>query len=129
MLKNYLVNTCIFQSLKGFNEFNEPVFGSVETVEQYLITKEGYFVIDRNNNYIKLGEKNIIVDNATIIRCRLIDKFKQITNEKGDIVISSGIIQCIEPIKVGDLINDRKVISVTCMTGLDGVVGYKGYLQ
>ena len=63
------------------------------------------------------------------IKCRIVNKFKQITNEKGDTVVSSGIIQCIGPIKVGDLINDRKVISVSYMTGLDGVIGYKGYLQ
>ena len=129
MLSSYLMQACVFQSLKGFNEFNEPIYGSVETKEKYLITKDGYFVIDKNNNYIKLGEENIIVENATIIRCRIIDKFKQITNEKSNVVISSGIIQCIEPIKVGDLINDRRVISVSYMTGLDGVIGYKGYLQ
>ena len=63
------------------------------------------------------------------IKCRIVNKFKQITNEKGNVVISSGIIQCIEPVKIGDLINDRKVISVSHMTGLDGVIGYKGYLQ
>ena len=63
------------------------------------------------------------------IKCRIVNKFKQITNEKGNVVISSGIIQCIEPVKIGDLINSRKVISVSHMTGLDGVIGYKGYLQ
>ena len=68
-------------------------------------------------------------DEAKEIKCRIVNKFKQITNEKGDMVISSGIIQCMEPIKIGDLINDRKVISVSYMTGLDGVIGYKGYLQ
>ena len=63
------------------------------------------------------------------IKCRLIDKFKQISNEKGEIVVSSGIIQCEYPIKVGYLINGRKVISVTSMNGLDEIFGYKGYLQ
>ena len=129
MLSNYLTNICIFQSLKGFNEFNEPIYGSVETKEKYLITKSGYFVIDKNNNYIKLGEENIIVENATKIRCRIINGFKQVTNEKGSITISSGIIQCIEPIKVGDLIDGREIISVTNIVGLDGLIGYKGYLQ
>ena len=66
-------------------------------------------------------------NDAKEIKCRIVNKFKQITNEKGNVVISSGIIQCIEPIKIGDLINDRKVISVSHMRGLDGVVGYKGY--
>ena len=62
------------------------------------------------------------------IACRLVDKFKVITDSKGDEVVSSGVIQCVEHIKIGDLINDRKVISVSYMTGLDGVVGYRGYL-
>lgn len=62
------------------------------------------------------------------ILCRLVDKFKVITNEKGEEVVSSGVIQCIEHIKTGDLINDRKVISVSYMTSLDGIIGYRGYL-
>ena len=62
------------------------------------------------------------------IACRLVDKFKVITDSKGDEVVSSGVIQCVEHIKTGDLINNRKVISVSYMTGLDGVVGYRGYL-
>ena len=62
------------------------------------------------------------------IACRLVDKFKVITDSKGDEVVSSGVIQCVEHIKTGDLINGRKVISVSYMTGLDGVVGYRGYL-
>ena len=62
------------------------------------------------------------------IACRLVDKFKVITDLKGDEVVSSGVIQCVEHIKTGDLINNRKVISVCYMTGLDGIVGYRGYL-
>lgn len=129
MLSSYLKQTCVMQSLKGYNTYNEPIYGEVETVEKYLVTKNGYFVIDKNNNYIKLGRSNIVVRNATVIRCRIIDNYKKVTNEKGDIVISSGTIQCIEPIKVGDLINNRKVIAVNVMLGLDEIIGYKGYLQ
>lgn len=62
------------------------------------------------------------------IACRLVDKFKVITNSKGEEAVSSGVIQCVEHIKTGDLINDRKVISVSYMTGLDGIIGYRGYL-
>lgn len=62
------------------------------------------------------------------IACRLVDKFKVILNSKGEEVVSSGVVQCVEHIKTGDLINDRKVISVSYMTGLDGIVGYRGYL-
>lgn len=62
------------------------------------------------------------------IVCRLVDKFKVILNSKGEEVVSSGVVQCVEHIKTGDLINDRKVISVSYMTGLDGIVGYRGYL-
>lgn len=62
------------------------------------------------------------------ILCRLVDRFKVITNDKGEEVVSSGVIQCVEHIKTGDLINDRKVISVSYMTSLDDIVGYRGYL-
>lgn len=62
------------------------------------------------------------------ILCRLVDKYKVITDLKGEEVVSSGVIQCVENIKAGDLINDRKVISVSYMTSLDGIVGYRGYL-
>lgn len=66
------------------------------------------------------GEKEIL--------CRLVDKYKVITDSKGNEVVSSGRIQCVEHIKTGDLINDRKVISVSYMTSLDGIIGYRGYL-
>ncbi|MPN44298.1 hypothetical protein SDC9_191860 [bioreactor metagenome] len=62
------------------------------------------------------------------ILCRLVDKYKVITNSKGDEVVSSGVIQCVEHIKAGDLINNRNVISVSYMTSLDGIIGYRGYL-
>jgi hypothetical protein len=62
------------------------------------------------------------------IACRLIDKFKEITDDKGNKVISSGVIQCVRPIKVGDYINDRKVAAANSVVGLDGIMGYKGYL-
>ena len=63
------------------------------------------------------------------ILCRLLDKYKVITNEKGEEIVSSGVIQCVEHIKAGDMINDRKVISVSYMTSLDGIIGYRGTLQ
>lgn len=62
------------------------------------------------------------------IACRKVDKFKEISNDKGKKVISSGVIQCVEPIAVGDFIEGKKVIAVNAMTGLDGIMGYKGYL-
>ena len=93
MLDSYLLDNCILQSVKGFNEYNEAIY-----------------------------------DNKPI-KCRIINSFKQVTNEKGNITISSGIIQCIDPIKVGDLIDGREIISVTNMTSFNGVIGYKGYLQ
>lgn len=62
------------------------------------------------------------------ITCRLINNFKRITNDKGEEVISSGVIQCEEVIKIGDYIDNRKVIAINSMVSLDGVVGYKGYL-
>lgn len=62
------------------------------------------------------------------IACRIVEKFKEVTDEKGDKVISSGVIQCVDIIKVGDYINDKKLIAVNSMTSLDGIIGYKGYL-
>lgn len=62
------------------------------------------------------------------IDCRLINNFKRIINDKGEEVISSGVVQSEDIINVGDYINDRKVIAVNSMVSLDGVIGYKGYL-
>lgn len=62
------------------------------------------------------------------ISCRLVEKFKQVTNDKGEIVITSSVIQCTEPIKVGDYINNMKVIAINSATDLDGIIGYRGYL-
>lgn len=62
------------------------------------------------------------------IDCRLVEKFKQVTNSKGEIIVTSSVIQCIEPIKVGDYINNMKVESVNSMTDLTKVLGYRGYL-
>lgn len=62
------------------------------------------------------------------VNCRLVEKFNQVKNEKGEIVVTSGVIQCIEQIKVGDYINNTKVISVNSMTSLSDILGYKGYL-
>ena len=62
------------------------------------------------------------------IQCRLVEKFKQVTNDKGEIVVTSSVIQCLEPIKIGDYINNMKVISVNSMTTLEGTIGYRGYL-
>lgn len=62
------------------------------------------------------------------IACRIVDKFKQVSNDKGEMVVSSGVVQCVRPIGVGDFINDRKVIAINSMVGLDGIMGYKGYL-
>ena len=62
------------------------------------------------------------------IACRLVEKFKQVTNDKGEIVITSSVIQCTEPIKVGDYINNMKVIAINSATDLDGIIGYRGYL-
>ena len=78
----------------------------------------------------KAGENdyNEPVFNEKEIECRLVEKFKQVTNEKGEIVITSSVIQCTEPIKVGDYINDMKVIAVNSMTSLEGTIGYRGYL-
>lgn len=63
------------------------------------------------------------------IVCRIVDKFKVITNDKGEEIVSSGVIQCVEHIKTGDLINERKIVSVSYMTSLEGIIGYRGYLQ
>lgn len=62
------------------------------------------------------------------ISCRLVEKFKQVTNDKGDIVVTSSVIQCLELIRVGDYINNMKVIAVNSMTDLEGNIGYRGYL-
>ena len=62
------------------------------------------------------------------IKCRLVEKFKQVTNSKGEIVVTSSVIQCTEPIKVGDYINNMKVIAVNSMTTLEDTIGYRGYL-
>ena len=62
------------------------------------------------------------------IVCRIVEKFKEATDDKGDKVVSSGVIQCVDTIKVGDYINDKKIISINTMTSLDRTIGYKGYL-
>ena len=62
------------------------------------------------------------------IVCRIVEKFKEVTDDKGNKVVSSGVIQCVDTIKVGDYINDKKIISINSMTYLDGIIGYKGYL-
>lgn len=62
------------------------------------------------------------------ISCRLINNFKRVINDKGEEVVSSGVIQCEEVIKIGDYIDDRKVIAINSMVTLDGIIGYKGYL-
>ena len=51
-----------------------------------------------------------------------------IVNDKGEEAVSDGIIQCYESIKVGDYIDNRKVIAVNSIVDLEGVIGYKGYL-
>ena len=62
------------------------------------------------------------------IVCRIVEKFKEVTDDKGNKVVSSGVIQCVDTIKIGDYINDKKIISINSMTSLDGIIGYKGYL-
>ena len=60
------------------------------------------------------------------IACRKVDKFKEVSNDKGEKVISSGVVQCVEPVKVGDYIDDRKVIAVNSMVGLRWNYGIQG---
>lgn len=62
------------------------------------------------------------------IACRLVEKFKEVTDEKGNKVVSSGVIQCVESIRVGDYINDKRIVAVNSMTSLDDILGYRGYL-
>lgn len=69
-----------------------------------------------------------IFGEAKEVKCRLIDRFKRIVNDKGEEAVSDGIIQCYESIKVGDYIDNRKVIAVNSIVDLEGVIGYKGYL-
>lgn len=69
-----------------------------------------------------------IFGEAKEVKCRLIDRFKRIVNDKGEEVVYDGIIQCYEYIKVGDYIDNRKVIAVNSIVDLEGVIGYKGYL-
>lgn len=69
-----------------------------------------------------------IFGEAKEVECRLIDRFKRIVNDKGEEVVSDGIIQCYESIKVGDYIDNRKVIAVNSIVDLEGIIGYKGYL-
>lgn len=91
-------------------------------LKDYLTMKAIYKKVDGVNDY---GESNLVEKE---IECRLIEKFKQVTNKNGDIVITSSVIQCIEPIQVGDYINNMKIIAVNSMTSLEGVIGYRGYL-
>ncbi|HJF35094.1 MAG TPA: hypothetical protein K8U79_03605 [Clostridium perfringens] len=62
------------------------------------------------------------------ISCRIVEKFKEVTDEKGNKVISSCVIQCVDTIKIGDYIDDKKVIAVNSMTSFNRIIGYKGYL-
>ena len=81
-----------------------------------------------HKNKTGLNEYNEPIFEEKEIACRLVEKFKQVTNANGDIVVTSSIIQCLEPINVGDYINDMKVIAVNSMTSLEGIIGYRGYL-
>ena len=69
-----------------------------------------------------------IFGEAKEVKCRLIYRFKRIVNDKGEEAVSDGIIHCYESIKVGDYIDNRKVIAVNSIVDLEGVIGYKGYL-
>ncbi len=91
-------------------------------LEDYMTMKAIY------KKEIGLNDYNEPIFEEKEIKCRLVEKFKQVTNEKGNIVITSSVIQCTEPIKVGDYINDMKVIAVNSMTSLEGTIGYRGYL-
>lgn len=91
-------------------------------LENYLTMKATHKVKIGQNDY----NEPIFIEKE--IKCRLVEKFKQVTNSKGEIVITSSVIQCLEPIKVGDYINNMKVIAVNSMTNLDGNIGYRGYL-
>ena len=62
------------------------------------------------------------------IACRIVNKFKNVSNDKGEIVVSSGVVQCVDIVNVGDFIDSRKVVAVNSMTSLDGIIGYKSYL-
>ena len=86
----------------------------------------GYKVIWKRK--IGVNSYNEPVFEKKEINCRLVEKFKQVTNNKGEIVVTSSVIQCIEPIKVGDYINNMKVITVNSMTDLSKILGYRGYL-
>ena len=79
---------------------------------------------------VRIGENdyNEPIFEEKQIQCRLVEKFKQVTNDKGEIVITSSVIQCTEPIKVSDYINNMKVVAVNSATDLDGIIGYRGYL-
>ena len=81
-----------------------------------------------HKNKTGLNEYNEPIFEEKEIACRLVEKFKQVTNDKGEIVITSSVIQCTEPIKVGDYINNMKVIAINSATDLDGIMGYRGYL-
>ena len=74
------------------------------------------------------NEYNEPIFEENYIRCRLVNGYKVVTNEKGDEVVSSGVVQCLERIKAGDVIDDKKIISVNYATSLDEIIGYKGYL-
>ncbi|HBI94027.1 MAG TPA: hypothetical protein DDY58_17285 [Terrisporobacter glycolicus] len=91
-------------------------------LENYLTMMAIYKSKTGENDY------NEPIFNEKEIKCRLVEKFKQVTNEKGNIVVTSSVIQCIEPIKVGDYINNMKVIAANSMTSLEGTIGYRGYL-
>lgn len=81
-----------------------------------------------HKNKTGLNEYNEPIFEEKEIACRLVEKFKQVTNDKGEIVITSSVIQCTEPIRVGDYINNMKVIAINSATDLDGIIGYRGYL-
>lgn len=91
-------------------------------LEDYMTMKVIY------KKKVVLNDYNEPIFEEKEIKCRLVEKFKQITNDNGEIVITSSVIQCIEPIKVGDYINNMKVIAINSATDLDGIIGYRGYL-
>lgn len=91
-------------------------------LSNYMNMKATLKIKNGVNDY---GEPSFI---EKTVKCRMVDKFKEITNDKGEKVVSSGIVQTLDVIKVGDYINGRKVIAVHSMTSLNEVMGYKGYL-
>lgn len=66
---------------------------------------------------------------STTIKCRFVQKRRQVRNAQGESVLSEAAVNCIEAVQAGDIITyggkDWPVIAVSETPDLDGIVWFR----